>query len=136
MRDTTADPRRDLGRAAHALGGAEIGQHARINARMVHGGHPPARAFREMLRPGARAVVQVPIKGFRQKQALGLVEPQRVHVREEHQEPGEALLFILPDAELRRVFDRAATRSTRLERSITLHIHDRCGAVRGRGRSR
>ena len=59
----------------------------------------------EALGEGARLVVEVPIKGLGQVQALRLLQAERVHVGDEDQQAGE-LLAALDDAELGGLLDR------------------------------
>ena len=50
-------------------------------------------------------VVQVPVEGFRERQALRRLQPQRMHVVDEQQQRGE-LLAARDDAEFGRLLDR------------------------------
>jgi hypothetical protein len=61
-------------------------------------------AFREALGEGARAVVEVPVEGLRELQALRDFEAERVDVGDEQQQRGE-LLSAARDAEFMRLLD-------------------------------
>ena len=74
---------------------------------MVHGRIFIGRAtlLVPALGPGAAGVVQVPVPGLGQEQALGGLQAERIDVGGEHQQAGETLAT-LDDAELGRLLDR------------------------------
>ena len=62
-------------------------------------------ALGEALGEGAGLVVQVPVEGLGEDQALRRLEAERVHVGDEDEQAGE-LLAALDDAELGGLLDR------------------------------
>ena len=84
----------------------QVVQHRRVDAGLrPSSASRPCAAWRSAWRPRARLVVQVPVERLGQQQALRLVETERVHVGQEHEQPGE-LLAALHDAELGALLDR------------------------------
>ena len=100
--------RDDLG-AVVGLGGLDrlqVVQHRRVHAGLHHRRVLAAVGLRaKRLRPGAGLVVQVPVEGLGEDQALRGLQAQRVDVGDEHQQAGE-VLAALDDAELGRLLDR------------------------------
>ena len=82
----------------------EVVQGGRVHAGVDHRGMDAAVALGEALGEGPGLVVGVPVEGLGEDQPLGLVEPEGVHVGEEHEEAGE-VLAALDDAELRPLLD-------------------------------
>ena len=64
----------------------QVMQHARIHARLHHGGLIAFVQFFKACGEGAGFVVHIPVKALGEQQALRLVQTQRVHVRQEHQQ--------------------------------------------------
>ena len=91
--------------ALQRLDGLQVMQHGRVDARLDHGGHVALVLRGEALREGARCVVAVPGERLGEDQALRRLQAERMHVRDEHQQPGE-VLPALDDAELGRLLDR------------------------------
>jgi hypothetical protein len=93
-----------LGRVrARRLDGVQVVHGGAVVAGLDHGRHA-AGAFEITLGPLPRLVVQVPVEGFHQVQALRVFQPHAAHVHDAHEEGGHALLAA-HDAELERLLD-------------------------------
>ncbi len=91
--------------AAHRIDRLEIVDQARIHASLHHGRHRLVlHALGEALGKRAGAVVQIPVEGFREVQALSHLEAEGVDVVDEQQQSRE-LLTACDDAELRCLLD-------------------------------
>ncbi len=92
--------------AAFLLKNLQVMGHGRIYAGMNHGRHLLVlHALREALAERASLIVQVPIEGFGEVQAIGYVEAKRVDVADEQQQRRE-LLAARDNAEFGRLLDR------------------------------
>ena len=93
-----------VGIALERLDRLQVVDDRRVDAG-VHHGRKSARPLRPpALGEGAIAVVHVPIPGLGQDEALRGLQPQRIHVGDEHQQAGE-LLTALADAEFGALLD-------------------------------
>ncbi len=80
-------------------------QHGGIDARVVHRRHRAAGPLGEAAAPPAGRVVQVPVEGFRQQQALRRFEAKAVDVGQEDQQTRQRAA-VAENAELTRLLDR------------------------------
>ncbi|MNT10320.1 hypothetical protein D3C72_1451450 [compost metagenome] len=78
---------------------------ARIHARLHHRRLGTLVERLEALGKRAAAVVVIPVKAVCVDEALGRVQPQRVHVGQEHEQGGQALVLAAADAEFARLLD-------------------------------
>ncbi len=93
-----------LGRGHPEVGdGLQVVQRRTVAAGMVHAGQVVRRLGADAVGEGAGAVVQVPVEGLGQHQPLRGLQPQPVHVADEHQHRGQ--LHLLGQAELDRLLD-------------------------------
>ena len=76
----------------------------RVHAGVDHGRMDAAVPLGELLPPGARLVVHVPVERLREDQPLRRGQAEPVHVGEEDEQAGE-VLAALHDPELRRLLD-------------------------------
>src|ERR1700756_1948895 len=92
--------------ASHRLERLEIVNQARIHAGLDHRGLCfSLHALREALRERAGAIIEVPVEGFGEVQALCRFQAKRVDVVNKQKETRK-LLSSGDDAELGRLFDR------------------------------
>ena len=88
-------------RHAHLLGGLQVVQYRRIIAGMHHRRAAAWHTGNELVGKRAAALIQIPIKALGQRQALAHVQPQRMHIGQEHQQAGHPHL----DAEFLDLLD-------------------------------
>ena len=86
------------------INGFEVMQHTRVHTGLVHGRVFAAIQCSKTLGPCAGLVVQVPVKGFGQVQALCFLQSQRMDVSQKHQQAGHGLTAF-DDAEFVSLFD-------------------------------
>ena len=98
-----SDNRLAVGVALKRLDRLEIVRHRRIDAGVDHGRVDALVLWREFLGELTVCVVEVPIPGLRH-QALGGLQPERVHVGDEGEQRGE-LLAAAHDAKFGRLLD-------------------------------
>ena len=84
--------------------GLEIVQHGAIDPGVDHGGHFATVFLGKAPGPGACLIIEIPIESLGQLQPLGGLEAEGVHVRDEHEQPGQ-FLAPLDQAKLSGLFN-------------------------------